>query len=573
MKNIPRDEYPRPQFARPDWMNLNGVWQFEMDHGRSGRDRKLFSADALERTIVVPFCPESALSGIAHTDFMECVWYLRKFTLPEGWGQTGRQTILHIGACDYQTEVFINGESLGTHVGGYSSFQFDITRLLRPGENTVAVCAEDDLRGGGQPVGKQCDKFHSQVCSYTRTTGIWQTVWLENVPSVHIASARYTPMIEEASLLIEAECPGGDGYEMEARASFGGIACGMAKGRISGGYARFVLPLKALHLWSLDEPNLYDLSLRLGEDHVESYFGMRSVSFEKRGLHINGRPVFMRLILDQGFYPDGVITAPSDEALIKDIELSKSLGFNGARLHQKVFEPRFLYHCDRLGYLAWGESASWGIDWARDSVWPGFIPEWLEVLRRDYNHPSIIGWCPFNELHHPKKNSLLFHTLYQLTKAVDSTRLFIDASGYDHVIYDLLDVHDGDTDVARFKARYDALMEGKPAAHPMLGDIAPDLCFISEFGGLLWNPGGEDGWGYGAAPESEAEFIERYRGLVEAILQNSKLSGFCYIQLTDVEQEKNGLLYYDRRPKFDTETVRKINTGPSAWEANLAIRA
>ena len=376
-------------------------------------------------------------------------------------------------------------------------------------------------------------------------------------------------MVESSSLYIEAVCVNADGMKLSVFSSFDGNPTGSCECTIIGNYTALVLKLDVLHLWNVGEPNLYDIKITMGEDSIVSYFGMREISFKNRGIHINGRPVFQRMILDQGFYPDGIITAPSEEELIADITRSIDMGFNGARLHQKVFEPVFHYHCDRLGYITWGESASWGIDWLSDSVWPGFIPEWLEILERDYNHPSIIGWCPFNELMQIGRNALFFYKLYQLTKMFDPTRLFIEASGYHHVISDLLDIHDGDTDVARFKARYDVIQEGKSAVHPKLGEYGPELCFISEFGGMLWNPDGDPGWGYGETPKTEEEFIDRYRGLIDAILDNSKLSGFCYIQLTDIEQEKNGLYYYNRIPKFDPKIINKINTKISAWEKTL----
>ena len=325
MQSIPRPEYPRPQMARKEWMNLNGEWQFCLDQGRSGRERGLHEAASLPDTIVVPFCPESRLSGIGHTDFIACVWYKRTVSLPGEWTGSGRKTLLHIGACDYETQVWVNGQSVGTHTGGYISFSFDITAALKPGENQITICATDTLRTQEQPSGKQSHAYGSYGCFYTRTTGIWQTVWLENVPEAYIARLKYTPDIETGTLWIEAVCENAHGRALRAEARFAGEPMGQAQGTVSGRVARVALKLQKTILWSTDSPALYDLALTLGEDSVESYFGMRSIAFDGGKLLLNGKPLFQRLVLDQGFYPDGIYTAPSDAALEGDIRLSMDL--------------------------------------------------------------------------------------------------------------------------------------------------------------------------------------------------------------------------------------------------------
>ena len=306
MQTIPRPEYPRPQMVRENWRNLNGEWQFCLDQGQSGRERGLHEAASLPGSILVPFCPESKLSGIGHTDFISCVWYKRNLTLPADWTKPGRKTLLHIGACDYATQVWVNGQSVGTHTGGYISFSFDITAALKPGENQITICATDTLRTQEQPSGKQSPAFHSFGCFYTRTTGIWQTVWLENVPEAYIARLKYTPDIESGTLFIEAVCENAHGLALRAQARFQGEAMGEAQATVSGRTARMALKLQSTHLWSTETPALYDLTLTLGEDAVESYFGMRSIAFAGGKLLLNGKPVFQRLVLDQGFYPDGI---------------------------------------------------------------------------------------------------------------------------------------------------------------------------------------------------------------------------------------------------------------------------
>ena len=570
MGSLPRPEHPQPQMERSAWRSLNGAWQFAFDFGRSGLDRHFERRDALDTTITVPFCPESVLSGVHYTDFIPAVWYARAFTLtPE---ELSGRVLLHFGAVDYEAHVFVNGEPAGTHRGGYTSFCFDITDLCRAGENRLSVYAEDDNRSGKQPHGKQCESFDSQGCDYTRTTGIWQTVWLEFVPETYIQSVQYYPNITEGTLLVQAKLCGAGTFMVQA--SFEGRPCGEASTRAENGFAAVTLPLSELHLWDVGQGNLYDLTLTFGGDSVKSYAGMREVRIEGRSVLLNGRPVFQRLVLDQGFYPDGIYTAPDDSALVRDIELSLAAGFNGARLHQKVFEPRFLYHCDRLGYLAWGEMANWGLDYSNPAALEAFLGEWLDALGRDFNHPSIVGWCPFNETwdrEGRRQLDSLLAMVYRVTKQLDPTRPCIDTSGNFHVVTDIYDVHDYEQDPASFAAHYEAFRTGgafydAQAARQQYDGKKP--MFVSEYGGIKWNPQGdvEKAWGYGDGPATEEAFIERYRGLTEALLSNPNMFGFCYTQLYDVEQETNGLYTYSREPKFDMAVFHAINTQPAACE-------
>ena len=572
MGSLPRPEHPQPQMERSAWRSLNGAWQFAFDFGRSGLDRHFERRDALDTTITVPFCPESVLSGVHYTDFIPAVWYARGFTLtPE---ELSGRVLLHFGAVDYEAHVFVNGEPAGTHRGGYTSFCFDITDLCRAGENRLSVYAEDDNRSGKQPHGKQCESFDSQGCDYTRTTGIWQTVWLEFVPETYIQSVQYYSNITEGTLLVQAKLCGAGTFTVQA--SFEGRPCGEASARAENGFAAVTLPLSELHLWDVGRGNLYDLTLTFGGDSVKSYAGMREVRIEGRSVLLNGRPVFQRLVLDQGFYPDGIYTAPDDSALVRDIELSLAAGFNGARLHQKVFEPRFLYHCDRLGYLAWGEMANWGLDYSDPAALEAFLGEWLDALGRDFNHPSIVGWCPFNETwdrEGRRQLDSLLAMVYRVTKQLDPTRPCIDTSGNFHVVTDIYDVHDYEQDPASFAAHYEAFRTGgafydAQAARQQYDGKKP--MFVSEYGGIKWNPQGdvEKAWGYGDGPATEEAFIERYRGLTEALLSNPNMFGFCYTQLYDVEQETNGLYTYSREPKFDMAVFHAINTQPAACETD-----
>lgn len=568
MMNIPRCEHPDPQFERKNWLNLNGEWDFEFDFGNSKYESGIIDRKEWETKIVVPFCPQSKLSGIEYTDFIPAVWYRKTVSVTAEQLEGG--VILHFGAVDYETRVYINGKKAGYHRGGYASFKFDVTEYLVEGENTIIVNAVDNERNPLVPRGKQSEELKSHGCDYTRTTGIWQTVWLEFVPKAYIKSFKLYPDYVNGIIAISAVVEG-EG-EFTASASYEGKAMGSftktAKSTITG-----EIKLDEIHLWEVGCGRLYDLELTFGEDMVKSYFGLRNVKIDDYKFLINGKSVFQRLVLDQGYYPDGIYTAPSDEALENDIKISLAVGFNGARLHQKVFEKRFIYHCDRLGYIVWGEYGNWGLDWADERALEAMLPEWCECVERDFNHPSIIGWCPFNEtwdIRGRQQVDSVLRTIYRVTKHLDETRPCIDTSGNFHVETDIYDVHDYEQDYNVFKENYDKLMtEG------ILYERFPDrqmysgkgCAWVSEYGGLQWSRGDRgDAWGYGNAPKTEEELIERYAGLTNALLDNYRMFGFCYTQLYDIEQEQNGLYYYDRTPKFDPEIFRKINSRKAAIE-------
>ncbi len=570
MNQIPRIEHPKPQMQREGWMNFNGEWEFAFDFGKSGIARRFYERETLETKILVPFCPESTCSGIAYKDFIPAVWYLRKVSLTKEQRQ-GR-ILLHFGAVDYGCQVWVNGREAGEHAGGYASFTFDITELTVTGENRITVYAWDDLRSGRQCRGKQCESYYSAGCDYTRTTGIWQTVWLEFVPEAYIQKIWMVPNLADKTIAIKALVRG-EGT-LTAEALYEGRSCGKASCQTSSGNAFLTIPLSELHLWEAGHGRLYDLKLSFGEDRVTSYFGMREIRLDGETVLLNGKRVFQRLVLDQGFYPDGIYTAPDDQALEQDIHLSLMAGFNGARLHQKVFEERFLYHADRLGYLVWGEQGNWGLDYSRKDGLKCFLPEWMEVLERDFNHPSIIGWCPFNETwdyEGRKQDDDLLRIVYRMTKQYDTTRPCIDTSGNFHVETDIYDVHDYEQDPETFRSHYEAFAKGGELwdACASRQKKTKDMpVFVSEYGGIKWDTEGkrQDGWGYGKGPETETEFLERYRKLTETLLENPRMFGFCYTQLYDVEQELNGLFTYHREPKFDMEKIREINSRKAAIE-------
>ena len=567
---IYRPEHPKPQFRRDTWQNLNGQWDFEFDHGNSGEARELFKPDSpLSLKINVPFCPESKLSGIGHTDFLHAVWYRRTFVVTEA--QLEGRVAVHFGAVDYFATIYVNGKKVGKHKGGYISFCFDITEFVHAGENTITVHAEDDTRSPLIPTGKQCPRFYSSGCEYTRTTGIWQTVWLEFTPNAYIKNFRLYPDADNGTLSIQAEVVGTG--KLTAAASFDGNAMGEASVDCTGTTAVINLSLAEKHLWELGKGGLYDLELKFGDDLVHSYFGLRSIRYENMRFYLNGKSVFQRTILDQGFYPDGIYTAPADAELEADIDRSMAMGFNGARLHEKVFEERFLYHADRKGYLVWGEYPNWGLDLSRPEALFSILPEWMEEVNRDFNHPAIIGWCPFNETWDYEGRKQVDETLaivYKTTKAIDPSRPCIDTSGTFHVITDIFDHHDYTQDPEELREHLKnfnvpgGFTCGSSFPHRQTYDCKVPF-FVSEYGGIRWTDD-QSGWGYGEGPKTEEEFLSRLKALTDVLLDDPRIFGLCYTQLTDVEQEQNGLYTYDRRPKFPPEIIAPIFSRKAAIE-------
>ena len=575
---VPRPEHPRPDFEREHWLNLNGTWQFEIDPGGSGEDRGLTSGTDLAQTILVPFCPESRLSGVGHTDFMEHVWYRRHFDVPPAL--RGRRLLLHFGAVDWHARVWLNGQFLGEHRGGYSAFAFEITAAARPEGNELVLHAIDHNRSSMQARGKQSPAFHSHGCVYTRTTGIWQTVWLEAVGTTFLREFVLTPDLDGGRVLFQGWV---DGPMADASVRILAHADGELVGeevvRATWRATLGVVPLSRVVPWKPGAPFLYDLTIQVergGEiiDRVQSYVGLRKLTIEGNRFLINDEPVFQRLVLDQGFYPDGIYTAPTDDALRGDIELSMAAGFNGARLHQKVFEPRFLYWADRLGYIVWGEYADWGLDRGNYEAATHALEEWRTVVRRDRNHPAIVGWCPLNETRADPGNALI-QRLLAVTQSIDPTRPFLDTSGYVHVTpeADVYDCHDYTQDPEAFAARFAGF--AATGAEPWNNNLNDPRSayrgqpyFVSEYGGIRIETGRElgEGWGYGGQSLDLEGFFARYKALTDTLLDNPNMFAFCYTQLTDIEQEQNGIVFYDRSTKYDLARLKAINVRQAACE-------
>lgn len=611
---IPRPEYPRPQFTRERWLNLNGQWQFEFDPGDSGFERGLSFGDrALTGEITVPFAPESELSGIGDVDFHHAVWYRREVTVPAEWD--GR-ILAHFGAVDHDTTVWIDGREVGRHRGGFTSFSFDLTATagVRAGDTVVLTVRARDSKDLPQARGKQSAEYANHDADYTRTTGIWQTVWLEPVPEVALKRPRITPDLEGESFTVEIPLSTGlAGGRVRVLVSDGDGAIAQQDARADLSLTPRVtvhLPAERVRVWSIGDPFLYDLRVELLDsegalvDSIGSYAGLRSVSIVGRAILINGETVFQRLVLDQGLYRDGLLTAPSDAALVLDIELSMAAGFNGARLHQKVFEERFLYHADRLGYLVWGEFGDWGCKTtgpSDDRQQPGatYTTQWLEALERDYSHPAIIGWCPLNETRQHISDHItvlddVMHGMFLATKAMDTSRPVLDTSGYSHRVFetDVYDSHNYDQVPETFAKTLGLLDPWTKTAFVNTEDdndfhqdgVQPwsvpyngQPYFCSEFGGIWWNArvaaatdaaeqSGTTSWGYGERVRTLDEFYGRFEGLVTALLGDEHMFGYCYTQLTDVFQEQNGLYDFERGDKFDIGRIREIQTRSAAIE-------
>lgn len=600
---FPRPEYPRPQLRRDDWLNLNGEWQFEIDWADTGLERGV-NVRELTGSILVPFAPESTASGIGQTDFMAAVWYRRTVRIPREWA--GQDLLLHFGAVDHDTTVWANGVEVARHRGGFTSFTADITAATTAGSDVTIVVRARDTRDEPQARGKQATEYGNSACYYTRTTGIWQTVWLEPVPTSRIRSLRITPQLAAGRFDIVVPLQGarpGLTLDIQILDAAGPIATASVRADLDLAPSLSVtIPEERVRPWSPSDPHLYDIIATLRErdeviDQVASYAGLRSISIHGNRVLLNGEPVFQRLVLDQGLWPDSLMTAPSDEALVRDIQLAMNAGFNGARLHQKVFEERYYFHADRLGYLVWGEFGDWGaIDRTANAAHnqqptASFITQWIEAIDRDYNHPSIIGWCPLNETYQTLGDRItplddVTAGMYLATKLADPTRPVVDASGYSHRVRgaDIYDAHDYEQDPQLFAHNHAHTAEGQPFTnvHPAGGVVsipyAGQPYFVSEYGGIWWNPeiakdgiGAHDAgrvgsWGYGQRVADAEGWMTRFAGLTTVLLDSPFPFGYCYTQLTDTFQEENGIYTADRRPKFDTAAIAAVQLRRAAYE-------
>jgi beta-galactosidase/beta-glucuronidase len=586
MNTIPRPEYPRPQFVRSDWLNLNGEWEFafeeDLDTGE-GVQGGWHDGRALPDRILVPYPYQTELSGINDKTIYEVVWYARSFEVPESW--KGSDVLLNFGAVDYRATVWVNGQEVGHNRGGHVPFSFNIAPYLTEGQNRLTVRVEDS-QDPHQPRGKQSSSGLPKGIDYYCSTGIWQTVWLEPVPALRIADVRITPLVDVGAfeLIVYLHAPA-TGWVVQAEAYDGEQIVSAAEGGTSRAAVRLMLRIKDAKHWSPESPHLYDIKVRLLDngrviDNIETYAGLRSVELRDGKLLLNGEPTYLAMILDQGYWPESYIAPPSDEALRADVEWTKSFGFNGARKHQKIEDPRWLYWCDKLGLLVWGEMPN-ARAWSPESEeW--LLAEWDRAICRDYNHPCIIAWVPINESMgfphlkegHPGQYAFLERVVEE-TRRQDATRPVVDNDGWEHTdVTDILAVHDYSHTAAAMHERYAETIQGGPLpARIWSGSRAifargssyhGQPIMLTEVGGLLIQPDlpadqFDRLYSTYASFKTTEEILERYKDIMEGIASLPFVSGFCYTQLTDVEQEINGLLTYDRRPKVDPADIAAIH--------------
>ena len=578
---IRRTSHPRPDRVRKNWQTLNGPWRFRFDWNNEGKKQRWYAQPAFDLTIQVPFAYQAALSGIEEKKHCDVLWYAREITVPESMGD--QRVLLHFGAVDYQADVWLNGQYLGGHEGGYTPFAFDITDLIETGKSyTLTVRCEDRL-DTEQPRGKQSWKPAPFACWYTPVSGIWQSVWLEGVGAVYPVDFRLTSCIDSGSLQAEIELnelP--ENGSLRLTASFQGETVARQETAVlTDRLVSVTVQLNStrdregVRLWSPEQPNLYDLTIETLQDgrvidRVETYFGMRQIEIAGDQILLNRSALYQRLVLDQGYWPDGLLTAPDDEALKKDVELTKAMGFNGARKHQKFEDPQYLYWADHLGLLVWGELPSAYAFGDREKR--NLLRDFAEAIRRDYNHPALIAWTPLNEswgvpdIRGRREQQALADALYALAHALDGTRFVSGNDGWEQAATDVATVHDYTAWPEQLSPAYgsaDTLLQAAPAGRAIQAwgyDHTGKPLLMTEYGGIALAKDAEgENWGYNGAARDAESFLKRYAAITAAFRAMPYFRGYCYTQLTDVFQEVNGLLDMNRNPKADMAAIRKIN--------------
>ena len=582
-------DYPRPQLVRNSWVNLNGEWDFLFDDrkvGEAEKWQKKFPEKPLK--IQVPFTYETKMSGIEDTAAHEHVWYHKELEVTAEEMEK-RRVLLHFEGCDFATKLWVNGEYVGSHKGGYARFSFDITGHLQAGKNQVTVYVEDTM-SIEQPRGKQRWLKESFGCWYVQTTGIWKTVWMEFVPETYLVRMKMTPNMEEYSVYME--------YEVNDHAADGTLEAVTEvwfEDTLINRSSKPVLRNKVFDVislyrpdvtqwgvwkWTIINPFLYDVKVSLvknGEviDEIGSYFGLRDIQIEKGSILLNGNQLYQRLILDQGYWEDSHLTAPSEEALIEDIDKIVAMGYNGVRKHMKIEDERFLYWCDKKGVLVWSEMAA-AFEFGDNTV-EEFTKEWMEIVRQNYNHPSIVAWTPFNEswgVFDVKTNGMqqkFTEAIYNLTKSMDPMRPVVVNDGGDQTVSDIITMHDyeqdGDLFFERFNGNPDEMIDSKYNYSRLKSAMVEGYAYkgqpimFTEFGGIAMADEEKDDkrYGYGEAAGDKAEFIKRFDKLTTAVKKLPYVVGYCYTQVSDVQQENNGLLNKKHEFKVAPEVVKEIN--------------
>ena len=576
-----KENSPRPDWYREEWIDLNGSWQFAFDDDRKGMEEGWYREHVYAMTIQVPFCFQSKASGIglmkeAHT----CFWYERQTPLEER--MRGKRLWLHFGAVDYSSIVWINGKYAGAHQGGFTSHSYEITPYIDWDQKDIRITvACQDPYHITQVRGKQHWDLETDRCWYTATSGIWQNVWLEMTPGLRIEQARITPDIDAKTVEMKlrfSDPP--DKGKLVWKLFFQGKEKKQGVMSLQSCRERVLFSVvnedpidNKIHLWEPGQPNLYELLLEVYQndklqDRVETYFGMRKIERKGSRIYLNHYPLYQRLVLDQGYWQESLMTPPDGKALMRDLKLAQDMGFNGVRKHQKIEDPRFLYYADRMGMLVWEEMPSF-YAFSEDGV-QNFTQEYTEMIERDYNHPCIITWVPFNEswgirdVLWDKAQQAFAKSMYFLTKALDAGRLVSTNDGWEAVQTDMIGIHDYEDDPAKLQAVYACKEE--LMAYTAVGKMICSEDFVytdepvllSEFGGIALEDGRQESWGYHEKAKDAGVLKEKIEGILQVIHKLPYLSGYCYTQLTDVEQETNGLLYADRTPKFPLEQMKTL---------------
>ena len=575
-QKIYRTEYPRPDFKRDNWESLNGIWGFEYDDENIGEEERWFCGHTFANNILVPFCYQSKLSGIHDTEYHPYVWYRKDFTT--NTDIQDESLLLKFGAVDYYAKVWVNGHFIGEHAGGYTPFEFDIAPYIIHGTNTIVLRAEDK-NNCFYPRGKQHWNVTLDRCWYTATTGIWQSVWLERTGKTRLDAVHIVPDIDNRCVKIKADIINETGCNVACKLLHDNKTIACCQRKTDSTNIEFIFSIdehdyiEEYHYWSPERPNLYDVELTISDndrrlDKITTYFGMRKISVENGQIHLNNKPLYQKLVLDQGYWPDGLLTAPSDESLKEDLKLIKAMGFNGVRMHQKIEDPRFYYWADKMGVLVWEEMPSAYVFSQRGIT--SITKEWLEVLKRDVNHPSVVTWVTLNEswgvrnIVSSKQQQDFAAMLYYLTKSVDTTRLVCSNDGWEQINdSDICGIHDYETTSEDICGKYGDMerLLSKDAQGRLLyaygnkRDKQPVI--LSEFGGIATES--HSGWGYNDEKITADELLVYYQNLIRSAQEIESLSGYCYTQLYDVMQEVNGLLDENRKPKIAIKEICRCN--------------
>ncbi len=574
--------YPRPQFVRNNWLNLNGKWNFVFDDDNIGEKKEFFKYFPKSMEIIVPFTYETEMSGINDQTVHENIWYSNNVKLNV---DSDKRAILHFEGSDFITKLWINANYVGMNIGGYHRFSFDISKYIIDGDNDITIKVEDSL-SKSQPRGKQRYKNESFECWYIQTTGIWKTVWIETVPKNYIISAKNTPNFDTKNIDIELITNINENevknYEIETEIKYNNEILNLQRDKLDDSVLKYKIDIctfkknHTIKKWSPQTPCLYDIYYRLYKDNilideVSLYFGVRKISIENSKILLNDEPLYLKMILDQGYWSKSHLTPPNEDAIIKDIEIVKKYGYNGIRKHQKIEDERFLYYCDSNGILVWSEMANC-YEFNDQSI-EYFMGEWVKVVKQNYNHPSIITWIPINEswgireVSNNIEEQNFANSLYYITKSLDKTRPVITNDGWEHTISDIVTIHDYKQDANLFYDEYNDKdlmvlnnMKTYNSSHKLFSGnykYKGQPVIMSEYGGIALTS--DKGWGYGKQVIDENEFIKRFESLTSSIEKTNYITGYCYTQLTDVQQEINGLVDENRIDKFSTEIISKIN--------------